>query len=44
MVRGRALIAKGAARKASVPVVGGYLLVPSSSTAEVVLEGVGSRR
>ena len=43
MVRGRALVAQRAAGKASVPVMGGNLLVPRPSTAEVVLKGVGSR-
>lgn len=43
MVRRGALITQRTARKASMPVVGGYLLVSRPSTAEVVLKRVGSR-
>lgn len=44
MVRRRALITQRAAGKASVSVVGGYLLVSCPSATEVVLEGMSSRR
>lgn len=43
MVRRRALVTQWAARKTSMPVMSGNLLVSRPTTAEVVLKGVGSR-
>lgn len=43
MVRRGALVPQWAARKTSMSVMGGDLLVARPTTAEVVLKGVGSR-